>query len=280
MKHIVLMPNTDKDGDYAVTLRAAEVLYRSGAVLYIEESHATLAGRFGIRPYEKKHFPKEAEGMIVFGGDGSILDAADIALRHNIPLLGVNMGRLGYLAELEVTDVDRLSLLLADTYAVRHLQVFSVLVGEKKVRSRYAVNEVTVSRGNLPHIADMRLHAGGGSLVYRADGLIIATPTGSTAYSLSAGGPVIDASLGLIAVTPICPHSFFARSVVFSSDTAVSVENMNTRGDTLSVSIDGREERVLRAGEKLTVKKAAKQLHVISLNKRPFLDVLKEKMCL
>jgi len=278
MKHIVLLPNTEKDSDYRVTILAAEVLKKAGAVIYAHEKHKALCFVSDVRFYSDAEFPKEAEGAIVFGGDGSILDAAHIAFQHDIPLLGVNLGRLGYLTEVEVSDIDSLEKLISDDYDIRNVRTLEVLLDGKLVSERFAVNEVVVSRGDLFHIADMKLSAGNDWLQYRADGLIIATPTGSTAYSLSAGGAVIDPSLDVISVTPICPHSFFSRSIVFSGDTEIKVQNMNTRGEDLTVAIDGREGATLSSGKTLTVRTAKKGLKVITLSPRPFIELLKKKM--
>lgn len=278
MKHIVLLPNTEKDSDYRVTILAAEVLKKAGAVIYAHEKHKALCFVSGVRFYSDEEFPKEAEGAIVFGGDGSILDAAHIAFQHDIPLLGVNLGRLGYLTEVEVSDVDSLEKLVTDDYDIRNVRTLEVLLDGVLISERLAVNEVVVSRGDLFHIADMKLSAGNDWLQYRADGLIIATPTGSTAYSLSAGGAVIDPSLDVLSVTPICPHSFFSRSIVFSGDTEIKVQNMNTRGEDLTVAIDGREGATLSSGRTLTVRKAKRGLKVITLSPRPFIELLKKKM--
>lgn len=279
MKHILLMPNTEKDGDYSVTLNAAAVLHRAGATLYAEETHEKILGKYGIIAYSAAHIPEEIEGILVFGGDGSILNAATTALSKNIPLLGINMGHLGYLADLEIPHISEIARLVNDDYETRMVHVLRFAI-DGKMTDAYAVNEITVSRGELPYIAEMELVADSGSVSYRADGLIIATPTGSTAYSLSAGGPVIDASLDLVTVTPICPHSFFARSIVFPVNAALTVYNRNARLGALSVAVDGRRTFSLPANASLTVEKAEKALMVLSLKKRRFLDVLKEKMSL
>ena len=278
MKHIVLLPNTEKDSDYRVTILAAEVLKKAGAVIYAHEKHKALRFVSDVRFYSDTEFPKEAEGAIVFGGDGSVLDAAHIAFQNDIPLLGVNLGRLGYLTEVEVSDLESLGKLLSNNYDIRNIRTLEVLLDGELISERFAVNEVVVSRGDLFHIADMKLSAGNDWLQYRADGLIIATPTGSTAYSLSAGGAVVDPSLDVLSVTPICPHSFFSRSIVFSGDTEIKVQNMNTRGEDLTVAIDGREGATLSPGKTLIVRKAKKGLKVMTLSPRPFIELLKKKM--
>ena len=279
MKHILLLPNAYRDASYRVTLSAAEILYQNGAVLYAEDCHTALDGVCGIRLFPKEDFPKEIECAVVFGGDGSILDASALALTHHIPLLGVNMGHLGYLAGLEKDGISLLKKLLSNAFVIREIQVYAVTVGNKTLE-RYAVNEVTISRGNCFRIADMELSVDGGSITYRADGLIVATPTGSTAYSLSAGGAVIDPSLDLLSVTPICPHSFFSRTIIFSGETTVSVKNKSQTGEPLLVTVDGRKGAKLSQNESVTVRRAEESLQLIQLCERPFIQVLKEKMSL
>ncbi len=271
------MPNTEKDGDYKITLSAASILSEAGAILYADTAHESIIGKYGICACSAENIPKQIEGILVFGGDGSILNAAETALSKNIPLLGINLGHLGYLADIEVPHIQEIARLVTDEYETRRLHVLQFAIDGKK-KNVYAINEITVSRGGLPYIAEIQLVADSGSVSYRADGLIIATPTGSTAYSLSAGGPVIDAELDLMTVTPICPHSFFARSIVFPANATLKVYNRSPRLGALSVAVDGRQTFSLPANTCLTVEKADVDLQVLSLKKRRFLDVLKEKM--
>lgn len=280
MKHILLIPNIEKDPNYAVTLAAIAVLRNAGAVLYADDMHISALGCHGVQSIScASGIPHAIEGIVVFGGDGSILHAAEIAINADIPLLGVNMGRLGYLADLEVKNIEDLARLVFDDYETRCVHALRFAI-DGKPQDMLAINEITVSRGPLPYIADIELVAESGSISYRADGLIIATPTGSTAYSLSAGGPVIDADLDLMTVTPICPHSFFARSIVFSADSPLSVYNRSIRNGELTITVDGRDASVLPADSCLTIEKARTPLKILSLKKRRFLNVLKEKMCL
>ncbi len=278
MKNILLVPNTDKDSDYTVTLAAAAILSAGGARLFAEKKHAFLNGKHGIVLSDT--FPENADCILVFGGDGSILDAADMALTYGIPLVGVNLGRLGYLAEIEITELESVIKILSDDYVIREMQTLVVKDGNEKTLKRLAVNEVSVSRGPEAHIADLSVSAAGGELHYRADGVIISTPVGSTAYSLSAGGSVLDPTLNVLSVTPICPHSFFSRTVVFSAENAVTVKNLNARGENLVATVDGRESFLLPAGKSITIEKSGRPLKILSLKERPFLNVLKKKMCL
>ena len=214
MKHIVLMPNRQKDPDFALTREVIALLQREGAVLYTDQRYTELL-LLGVVGYSGS-LPSDAELILVLGGDGTILHAAAVALRHNLPLLGINLGRLGYLASLEPEEISLLSALFHGGYTEKERMTLDVTVrraGEESHFDGYALNDVVIDGGG--RLADISLYDGDCRIDYRADGLIVATPTGSTAYSLSAGGPVIDEGMEAICVTPICPRSFFSRSLLF-----------------------------------------------------------------
>jgi NAD+ kinase len=152
-------------------------------------------------------FPADADVLVVIGGDGSILDASHYAIRYGVPLLGINLGRLGYMSELAPTELSYLSRLFDGNYTVEEKMLLSVTIDGQAAATRLAVNEVVFSHSNPVELTELVLTDGNGASVkYRADGLIFATPIGSTAYSLSAGGPIVFQDHPSILVTPICPH--------------------------------------------------------------------------
>ncbi len=278
MKHIVLMPNRQKDPGFSLTLRVIDILRRHGAVVYIEQEYTELllAGAVG---YAKDRFPSAAEAILVLGGDGTILHAAAIALRHNIPLLGVNLGRLGYLASLEPEDVEMLGALCEDAYTEKRRMTLDVTLRRQDGDVHfdgYVLNDVVVSGGG--RLADIGLYDGDDRLDYRADGLILATPTGSTAYSLSAGGAVLDEGMEAICVTPICPRSFFSRSLLFSPDAVLRIVNGGERVSSLRVTLDGDSDIFLEKGDELIVRRSTRALRILLLKPRSLLNVLRKKM--
>ena len=279
MKNIVLFSNQQKDEEYRVTKEVVRLLSGFGAKIFVEASLPCALD--GVIRYEADSFPKEAELILVIGGDGTMLHAAALALVHDVALLGINMGRLGYLTTVERTELSLLSHLMDDTYTVEERMTLSLSVLDKDRTRRelpyLTLNEVTVA-GMMGHLADIRLFEGGESLDYRADGLILATPTGSTAYSLSAGGPVMEDSMNAICVTPICPRSFFSRSLLFSADTSLAVKSIGERREGLSVTVDGRETFVLADGEVLEIKRSPKKVRILSLQEKNLLRVLCTKM--
>ena len=283
MKNFVLIPNKQKDPDYEITIRTASFLLKNGATVYAESQHEALSA-YGVTVYEEGLFPTDAELLIVLGGDGSILDAGAIAIRHNIPVLGINMGRVGYLAELAPSEIEKLSALFDDAYTVRERMTLDVSLvrksGEKMPLYKGALNDIVVSHGNARQLADLELCEGGEkTLTYRADALIVATPCGSTAYSLSAGGPIVDTSLKALCVTPVCAHSFFSRSILFSPDSVLSVKNIcRFEDDTAVVTIDGRDSAILNVGDAIEMRRSQHTFKMLALEEKALLGVIEQKM--
>ena len=278
MNNIVLIPNQQKDVGYAVTKEVIGVLLGFGMRVYVKEE--LLGDLEGVLSYPAESFPEDAELILVVGGDGTMLHAAALALENNVALLGINMGRLGYLTTVERTELSLLSALKDDTYTVEERMTLSLSVlhknGERSELPFSALNEIVVS--GMGHLADIRLYEGGEALDYRADGLILATPTGSTAYSLSAGGPVMEDSMNAFCVTPVSPRSFFSRSLLFSAEAVLKIESVGERREGLRVTVDGRESFVLEDGNLLEIKQSTKKVRILSLQPKNLLRVLCTKM--
>ena len=190
---------------------------------------------------------ERAELAIVLGGDGFILDASRRAAPAGIPILGINLGRVGYMAELEVDELDLLEKYFTGDYRIDERAMLEVRVvsagagGETQKFSSFALNDVVIANGTTARIVDLQLLDDGEIISnYRADGLIVATPTGSTAYSLSAGGPIVDPKLSCFCVTPICPHSLGARPIVFPDSAKLQIKNICVREKILHLTLDGR----------------------------------------
>lgn len=281
MKHIVVMPNAYKDPGYKYTVRVIKYLESLGACVFLSESLRHDIAVPGIRYYNSA-FPSEAEMILVIGGDGSVLDAAVYAIGADLPLLGINLGRLGYLAELEADEMESLSHLVSGEFGLREhmtLEVSLVRGGEEMHLVRSAVNDVVIGQECGEGMSEILLEDGvGNHLTYLADGMIVATPLGSTAYSLSAGGPVIDASLSALCVTPICAHSLFSRSVLFPSEYTVTLRNSSAREGKMRVTVDGGESYTLSPGDSVKVTRSQKPFRMITLKNQSALGVLCRKM--
>ncbi len=269
-----MIPNPQKDKDLAVTKETAELLISCGGKVYIPDKY-DVSGTTGFSA-----FPKDAEAILVIGGDGSILDASVLAIENNVPILGINLGTIGYLSEVEPTALSELEKLFRGEYTVKSELLLAVSVNHKtgtEICPRLALNDVIVSHGSPVGIGNITLRDSHGECVnYRADGLIISTPIGSTAYSLSAGGPIVAHGLETVAVTPVCAHSFFNRSIIFSA--AEAPEILNSGSSVLHISIDGREAEILHPGEECRVYRSEKSLQVITFSENRMFRNLFRKM--
>ncbi len=223
-----------------------------------------------------------ADMLAVLGGDGTMLEASRRASINKTPILGINLGRLGYMTELELDEIRLLSKLFDGEYGIDERSMLSVTMlnadGQKKLAS-FALNDAVISNGSIARIVDLALFEGGAEVTtYRADGLIIATPTGSTAYSMAAGGPITDPRLKCLCVTPICPHSLTARPLIFPDDAVLDVKNICDREKNLFLTIDGRINYELYRGETVRITKSDKTTRLITLKERGFYNVLNQKM--
>lgn len=224
----------------------------------------------------------KADILVVLGGDGSILEAARRAALTKTPILGINLGRLGFMAELEMDELKLLSRLFDGSYQIDERAMLGVEMidnkGQRKLVS-FALNDAVVSGGSVARIVDLELLEGGERVTtYRADGLIVATPTGSTAYSMSAGGAVCDPGLACFCVTPICPHSLTARPLIFPDSATLELKNICVREKNLFLTIDGRTNYELLRGETVRITKSDKVTRLITLRERSFYNVLRQKM--
>ena len=276
MRNIVLIPNITKDKDLAVTKKVATYLSAFGASVYIDEKYNT---DFGVATRYSK-VPSTAELLIVVGGDGSVIDASMIGVELEIPVLGINLGHLGYLAEVEIDEIETLSRLFSGQYEIEEKMLLSVdMIADGKIKSseRFAVNDIIISHDKFLGISDFSLtNNQGESIKYRADGIALSTPVGSTAYSLSAGGPIVGHDVDAIVATPVCPHSFFNRSIVFRSDEALKLKNNGT--SSLNISVDGRFFSELKFNEECIVRASEKRLKMLTFNKNNMFSTLFGKM--
>ncbi len=285
MKSFYLIPNATKDPCFDVTRSVAERLHAQGARLYIEEEHTRALALPFVTGASLKAVHNEIGALVVLGGDGSMIDAAALALTYDLPLLGINLGRLGYLTSIEPDELDALSEFLSDAPMQRQHIVLSVRMKDAGGRmiEREAVNDVVLMRQPQGRLADISLsdgREGSPPIRYHGDGVIVCTPLGSTAYSLSAGGPIVDSDAETVCVTPICPHSFFSRSILFSAKNLLSLRNDSMHGECITVQIDGRSSHTLSADETLEISVSSKKLTILCTKNHGVLGTLHKKMLL
>jgi NAD+ kinase len=210
-----------------------------------------------------------------------MLEAARRATPANIPILGINMGRVGYMTELEMTELDALDEIFKGNFYLDERAMLRVEIRSNKGNNKfsaYALNEAVIANGTTARIIDIEL-SDNGRLVseYRADGLVIATPTGSTAYSLSAGGPIVDPKLSCFCVTPICPHSLIARPLVFPDSAVLEVKNICVREKVLHLTVDGRATFDLFFGDTAVITKSALKTKLLRIKNDDFYSKIRLK---
>ena len=287
MKKFALITNFNIYDKAQAALRVAEELVSLGAEVLIPSVNKDRIFRMHKSRREYVYLPLEeayaaAECIVVLGGDGSLLDAARRAAPLGKPLLGINMGHLGYMAELEIGELSELSKIVSGDFEIDERLMLSVSVhtqtGGLKSEA-YALNDAVISNGSVARIVDLELYEGGEFVSnYRADGLIVATPTGSTAYSMSAGGPITDPHLDCLLVTPVCPHSLTARPLLFRADTVVEIKNICQREKMLYLTVDGRNNFEIYRGDVVRVTRSEMVTRLIRLHKGGFYNRLQHKM--
>ena len=225
---------------------------------------------------------KSIDIAIVLGGDGSILNAAMGLCAYDIPILGINFGTLGYMAELEAADVMLVKEVLAGNFVVESRMMISPRIIHRdgsETSLPPALNDVVISNGPIARILNFKVTCNDVIIKKcRADGMVIATPTGSTAYSMSAGGPILAPSLNALCLTPICPHSFSNRPIILQGESVVRIHDIEVRENSVYVTVDGRIAEEMLAGDSLEITRAETETKLIRLKNNSFLSVLSSKL--
>jgi len=219
----------------------------------------------------------EVDLVIVLGGDGTLLSIAHLAAQKDVPVLGVNLGKLGFLTEVPLSEVYlTLDSLLAGNKSIIHPR--RMLEASYEDKTYYCLNDVVINKGALARMIQFILWINDKAIAtVRADGLIISTPTGSTAYSLAAGGPIIQPYVPAIIITPICPHTLSFRPMVISSDLSIKIKLL-TGGEEVYLTLDGQRGDLLKKNDEVIVKSSHLKLHLISSPRRNYFDLVKDKL--
>jgi len=280
MKNIAIVPNLIKDIGLTHTRRVAEYLHDK-AHLIMDSSFAD--AELNVQYLPHKEMLERADLMIILGGDGSILqDATDCAV-SDIPVLGINLGKIGFLTEIEEDNIEAaLDKLLNGDYRIeeRMLLQFEIHKNGECTYSHLALNDVVVSKSAGAKLVGMELYADK-ELMYRyiADGLIIATPTGSTGYSISAGGPVVDPNMELYVATPICAHMLSVRSAVLSADKPITIKLDTTYPDNDAlVTADGDVHGQISGADEVLILKSPYRFKLIKTENKSFYHTLVTKL--
>jgi len=274
---IAVISSLEKDKNFKFTRQVSSHLLKMNASVFLPASNKAAAVE-NAEYLENNLLFDSAELIIAIGGDGTILHAAKSAALKQLPVLGINTGRLGFMAGLEVDELERLEKLFSGDFEIDSRMMLEVRVsGNDGVF--YALNDAVVSRGSLSRIIDIMVTSNGREVAgYRADGIIISTPTGSTAYSLSAGGPIVDPLLESIGITPICPHSLISRTILFEPNSQISILPHNLQEKEAWLTIDGQNIVRLENGAEVFVSRSKLKTKLVRLKDISFYEVLKNKM--
>ena len=283
MKNVILASNPYRDKNFKTARISMQILRESGL-------QPRLCLPFDVdRSYE---LPKDlrfsrldrelpnAEMVICFGGDGTILHMAKAATRRGIPILGVNIGTMGFMAELESTELDKLSKLAKGEYTLESRMMLDVTVQRERdiVFHDICLNDVVITKGTVARIVYLSVKSGGVQVMEcGGDGIILSTPTGSTAYSLSAGGPIVEPEARNILITPVCAHDVGSRCIVASDSRVFTVEMARNARRNAFLSVDGGKALRLNMGDVATIQKSQLETKLVRLKQRSFYDVVNAK---
>ncbi len=282
MKYFYVIMNPDKEGARETARAICDYLTNHGAVCLI-------GGEGRDKRHEKSHYtdsamvPEETECLITLGGDGTLIQAARDLAGRNIPMIGINRGTLGYLTQVSQTEEinEALSALLANDYKLEERMMLDGCIYRKgmTVCQDIALNEIVITRGEQMKMLQFKVYVNQEFLnEYRADGLIAATPTGSTAYNLSAGGPIIVPDSKMVVLTPICSHALGARSIVLSAEDWIQIEMSGKKGVSQAAVFDGDTTTELYPGDCIEIRRSDVKTILIKLKNISFLDNLRNKM--
>lgn len=283
MKHVILTPNPYRDKGFQTVKNAVRILQEAGIetkVCLPFEVDRSFELPKDIHFHRLDREINNTELVICFGGDGTILHMAKTATRKNVPILGVNIGTLGFMAELEATELDMLAKLANDEYTLDNRMMLDVVVQRDRdiIFHDIGLNDVVITKGSVARIAHLGVKIDGTEAMQcGGDGIIVATPTGSTAYSLSAGGPIVEPGASNMLITPICAHDVMSRSMVASDKRTVTVELVQNARRNAYLSVDGGKSLRLNMGDVTTIRKSNLETKLVRLKDRSFYDVLTMK---
>lgn len=292
MNQFYIITNSEKDKNLETTRQIYDYLTAHGKSCTVREYQKAEEACFNQGDAKKEvgytnadWIPEGTECILVLGGDGTLIQAARDTVDRGIPLLGINLGNLGYLAEIEKSGiVDALDSLMADVYTLEPRMMLEGAVCRKGSGDIHnlALNDIVVNRAGALRVIDYEIYVNGEFLNrYSADGIIVSTPTGSTGYSLSAGGPIVSPMASMIVVTPICPHTLTARSIVLSGEDQVTIRlgsGRRVEQEEAFATFDGEVSVPIATGDYVEIRKSEKTADILKISKISFLEVLRNKM--
>ena len=283
MKKVILTPNPYRDKDFQTVRRAEKILREAGIEVLLclpFEVDRSYDLPSDLRFTRLDKGLQDADLVICFGGDGTILHMSKTATRAGIPILGVNIGTMGFMAELESSELDQLKRLANDDYTIDKRMMLDVTVLRDRdiIFHDICLNDVVITKGAIARIIHLSVECDGvQAMECGGDGAIVATPTGSTAYSLSAGGPIVEPEAHSIIITPICAHDVGSRGIVASENRVITVGLTQNARRNAYLSVDGGKALKINMGDKITIRKSHLTTQLLRIKNRSFYDVVNMK---
>lgn len=283
LKHITLMPNPYRDQGFRITQATAEILRGAGAEVKVcLPFHVDRLGEIpqGMRFVTMEEALRDCELLICFGGDGTILHAARMVGRRQIPLLGINTGTMGFMAELESDELELLSKVMDGSYTLDQRMLIHVAV-KRNGRIIYedeALNDAVITKGAVARVIQLTVSCDKQEAMrFDGDGVIIATPTGATAYSMSAGGPIVEPTAENIIVTSICAHAMFNRSLVLAKQRQVAVKIGRVGKRNAFLSVDGGKAFRLNGDDEVIITASNRKVNLVKVKDTSFYSIFNHK---
>ena len=283
MDKFYIITNSDKDKEFQITNEIVSYLKKNGKKCQVQQAGRKLEGAYHYTNPEL--IPEGTQCILVLGGDGTLLQAARDVVYRKIPMLGINLGTLGFLAEVDRQSINAaLDKLIADDYEIEERMMLTGTVwhGDKIIGQDIALNDIVIGREGPLRVVRFKNYVNDVYLnSYNADGIIIATPTGSTGYSLSCGGPIVSPNAAMTLMTPIAPHTLNTRSIIFPEEDVITVELGEGRRQVQEqglASFDGDTEIPIVTGDRIVIQKASASVKILKLNHLSFVEVLRQKM--
>lgn len=278
-----MITNMQKDPQLKIAKNIQKYLEKKGKQCLVQEMNQT--GLIQNYKYtDPAKVPQDVECVLVLGGDGTVLQASRDLVERNIPLFGINIGTLGYLAEVDAEDIEpALDKLVVDDYMTEERMMLkgTAFHGRKRILSDVALNDIVIARSGRLRVIDFNIFVNGRFLnSYSADGIILSTPTGSTGYNLSVGGPIVSPAASLILIAPIAPHTLTARSVILPDDAKVKIEidRRNESEEEAEVTFDGDTSVKMKGKDYIEIEKSDRTVRFVKIDQISFLEILRKKM--
>lgn len=277
---VYISPNPGKAMAYGISQRAAQILLTHGAQVLMQTELQEECNTMGVQYLPQKECLQKTDVILTIGGDGTILHEANLSLEYQKPILGINLGRCGFLATCEIDEMEtKLSAVARGDFMLDNRMLLYVRVLGDDSWEGHALNDVVMTKGRLQQAIDFSIYCDD-ILVehYRGDGVIVATPTGSTAYSLAAGGPILDSQTKGVVVTPICPHSLASPAMVFAQERKINICVGQVADEEVFISCDGAAGYSLRAGATAEVRLSDQIVQLITFSKADQFQAIDQKL--